>query len=75
MNETVRFWLLTLYETEIEKTEERISNERLFGKGCKMPEGCNEAVDDNLNHRTQSIKDLEEYIKILESLRGDIAND
>lgn len=57
MNEMVKFWFEQLYSNEIEEIKATIENESMWelGYNGEMP-----------NPHTENIKDLKEYIKLLE---------
>lgn len=57
MNETIKTWLKTLYQNEIEEIKGTISNERIWELGYDGEEP---------NPHTENIEVLTEYLEVLE---------
>ena len=57
MNETVKNWLINLYEKEIDESKTAISNECIWELGYNGEEP---------NPHTNNIRDIQEYINVLE---------
>lgn len=55
-NEMIKNWLHMMYQNEIKETKENIKNEKIW------------ASSSDENFHTDNIKNLEEYIKVLEEL-------
>lgn len=58
MNETVKIWLESLYEKEIEEAKGTIENESMWELGY--------AGEEPYNPHTENIETLREYISVLE---------
>ena len=57
MNETVKNWLISLYEKEIKESKDAIFNERIWERGYNGEEP---------NPHTNNIRDIQEYVNVLE---------
>ena len=70
MSEVIEQWLCQLYDSEIDDVKGTLSNERLWEKGWTPPADYNPVVDGDLNPHTENIRELEEYLEVLEDLRA-----
>ena len=59
--ETIKFWLEQLYDREIKEAYGTISNEHIWEIGYDGEEP---------NPHTENIKQLQEYIRVLDKLKG-----
>lgn len=64
MDEMIKFWLIDLYQKEIEETNENIRNHKLWLLGAKDEE--EEQME------KENIARLYEYIEVLEELKGEL---
>lgn len=64
MNEMIKYWLMELYEREIDDTQGTISNEKLWMLGSETKEQEQMHLDNMAN--------LNEYITTLKTLLNDI---
>lgn len=64
MNEMVKFWLIYLYEKEIEEGKENLRNHKLWLLGAKDKE--EELME------TENIANIHEYIRTLTELKEDL---
>lgn len=65
MSDLTKKWLKELYSNEIKEVKRTISNERIWEKEYNVRE-------DGWNPHTNHIKNLEEYIEVLEGLIKDL---
>ena len=64
MNEMVKFWLIYLYEREIEEAKENLKNHKLWLLGAKNRE--EEIME------TENIANIHEYIRTLTELKENL---
>ena len=64
MNEIIKYWLINLYESEIEEVEGTISNNKLCIYGAKNA--------DEERMFIQNEMDMREYIDVLKELKKNI---
>lgn len=64
MNEMIKYWLINLYESEIEEVEGTISNNKLLIYGAKNA--------DEEHMFIQNEMDMREYIDVLKELKNNI---
>ena len=62
-SETIKFWLEQLYDQEIKGAYGTISNEHIWEIGYDGEEP---------NPHTENIKQLQEYIRVLDKLKGEL---
>lgn len=64
MNEMIKFWLVDMYDENIEDAKCTIRNEEMWAKGSPSKEEEQMHLD--------NIADLQEYITVLEELRENV---
>lgn len=64
MNEMIKFWLVDMYNENIEDAKCTIRNEEMWAKGSPSKEEEQMHLD--------NIADLQEYITVLEELRENV---
>ena len=64
MNETIKLWLINLYEKEIETVKRTMSNNHL----CIL----SATTEDDERMFVQNEMDMKEYIEVLEELKKEI---
>lgn len=64
MNEMIKFWLIGMYDENIEDAKGTIENEKLWAKGSSSKEEKQMHLD--------NIKVIEEYIEVLEELKENV---
>lgn len=64
MNEMIKFWLVDMYEENIEDAKGTIRNEEMWAKGSPSREEEQMHLD--------NIADIQEYITVLEELKENV---
>lgn len=64
MNEMIKFWLVDMYDENIEDAKGTIRNEEMWAKGSPSKESEQMHLD--------NIADLQDYITVLEELKENV---